>query len=331
MRFLVIIAIVFPIQCFGQQNLIPNWSFEQRRLDFWGDTICSLGSSPIHHTNYWSIARGSVDYMNECHNEDNPSYGVPSNIFGTQPAYDGVAYAHFLSYYYDETGWGGTNIREMLWLPLPDSLRSGMEYSFQFKVSLADSAQYATNKIGALFTHFDTRYLVHEEFFNYQPQIESSGEIINNNDGWVNIGGQFVAEGGEQYLTIGTFHSDDSLIVEQLRPFYYAEAYGHYGYSSYYIDAVELYESHRIDVNENDQIVLQVYPNPTKGNITLDLGLEPIQLTIATYNTLGALIESEVKSVVGPFNYAMPKENGVYLVQLIVPNGAIYNLKVVKE
>jgi hypothetical protein len=330
MRFLLIIAIVFPIQCFSQQNLIPNWSFEQRRIDVWGDTICSLGNSSIYHTEYWGNSEGSVDYLHECHNANNPTYGVPSNVFGNQYAFDGVAYAHFVSYAYFQMNFG-TNVREMVWLELPDSLKSGQGYLFRFKISLADSAMYATNKIGGLFTDFDTRYLNDEEFFQFQPQVESSSEILGDKDGWMNVEGQFIAHGGEKYLTIGTFHSDEDLLVQQQRPLYYADWYGYFGSGHYYLDAVELYEDNSIGVNEYGNRDLKVYPNPTNDHLRIEVGDAFKNGTYNIFNSYGSIVANGRIEAGSYFEYTLEQSTGMYIIQFLGSHGVTGSAKVVKE
>jgi hypothetical protein len=311
-------------------NLIPNWSFEIRETDINGDTICSLGSSTIYHTEFLGSARGSVDYMNACHNAQNSNYGVPTNIFGSQDAFDGKAYAHFVSYLNYSENW-----REFVWLPLADSLKAGQGYTFRMRVSRADSSEFGSDKIGAFFSAEDTRYFVvnqfENDFFNVQPQVESPGGpnyIISDTIGWTTIEGQFVAGGGEKFLTIGSFHSDGNLFIQQLAPLPYYEFYGYMGSATYYLDAVELYENNSIGIQE-PEFTFSIYPNPATSNLTIEskTPLTHVWLSDLTGRRLSALGNQGQQWSMDVIGFS----HGIYLVEAITEDGKRSVQKVVVE
>lgn len=74
-----------------------------------------------------------------------------------------------------------------------------------------------------------------------------------------------------------------------------------------------------------------LYPNPTSDRIQIDIGTASKQLTVNAYNMLGELVQTETITTNGPIEYDMPKEKGVYLIQLMHSDGHVSNLKVVKE
>jgi outer membrane protein OmpA-like peptidoglycan-associated protein len=88
----------------------------------------------------------------------------------------------------------------------------------------------------------------------YQPQVMNSVEYpLMDTQGWMEITGDFVAEGGETFLTIGNFlsaansgYTDDTLLLTYLLP-------GSY----YYIDDVWLYCLDCDDDDYNDEPLTQ--------------------------------------------------------------------------
>jgi hypothetical protein len=254
----------------GQTNLIPNWSFEELR---WPDSEfpCPSSGGGISLTNYWGSAHGSVDYFNSCSNEDWSNFGVPNNQYGYQNAFEGEAYGHLAAYsiFFD-------NAREYLWMELPDSLKSGQGYLFKCHVSLADSVNFAVANIGALFTSVDTRFLPIDSFIVAKPQVESPDSfVLEEKENWMEISGQFVAQGGEKYMTIGVFRSEDQLTVQQVSS--HPPLVNNWDASSYLIDGVELYEDNSIGIAEQEQEVFNLWPNPTDGQVNLSYEVQEAQ------------------------------------------------------
>lgn len=254
--------------CFAQENLIPNHGFEELR-----DTTlmypCPTSTGQIVKANYWKSADGSVDYYNACSNDLFPNFGVPWNWMGFQEAFEGEAYAGIGIYsevYPD--------IREYLWIELPNHLRTGQGYYFEMQVSLNDSPNFAVSGLGALFTSDDTRYWGDEDFFDAIPQVENSqSNLLDDRENWMRVGGQFVAQGGEKYLTIGLFRTDaeDNIQRVSSNPF----VTENWEYSAYFIDGVVLLEDNSIGIWEQETISTTIYPNPTEGEgITLAYAMQ---------------------------------------------------------
>ncbi len=227
------------------------------------------GGGQIYIAKYWGNARGTCDYFNACSNDIWPSFGVPQNMYGYQMANDGDAYAMLASYtpVFE-------NAREYLWQELPLVLHGGQGYRLSFRVSLKDSANFAINSIGGLLTKDDTRYWEKADFFEVETQVESDPlTLLDDKEGWMTVSGTFVAEGGEKYLTIGTFKRDDELWFERVDSF--PQIVYNWESSSYYIDVVELYEDNSIGIEESPLVSSNVYPNPTiNGWVKLEYSLK---------------------------------------------------------
>ncbi len=214
---------------------------------------------------HWGNATGNCDYFNSCSNEVWPSFGMPQNRMGNQSALNGDAYANVGCY--------STHLvdaREYLWQELPQVLRGGQRYTLKFSVNLPDSLNFAINSIAGLLTKDDTRYWEKADFFDAVPQVESNPDsLLGDKEDWMPVSGSFVAEGGERYLTIGTFKRDADLWSDRVSDNLNWDEAG------YYIDVVELYEDNSIGIEESPLVSSNVYPNPTTtGWVRLEYSLK---------------------------------------------------------
>lgn len=210
------------------QNLVPNHSFEQY------DT-CPYSASQILFAAPWFqpnisagsvINSGSTDYYNIC---DTTSIwgGVPDNFPGYQYAKTGVAYAGINVSFNN----GQSNGREYLEIKLNDSLINGRKYCAQFYISLADTCQNAIDAIGIYFSLDSLLY--NGSTYQYIPAIpqvsNTQGNIISAKENWTLISGEFIANGGETFITIGNFFPDSLTNADTT------------GLAYYYIDDVSVY------------------------------------------------------------------------------------------
>ncbi|MCC7301695.1 MAG: gliding motility-associated C-terminal domain-containing protein [Bacteroidia bacterium] len=197
MRVLLIIKVVLTGATLNAQtNLVPNWSFE--------DTIaCPTSVGQLNNTPYWFSGNiGTPDYFNECATVPSQA-GVPQNGFGYQYARTGQTYVGVLTYQ------AGFSPREYVEVKLIDSLEQGKRYCVSFYVSLGASsapidAFHAVFSPDTIFGSFLTN-------LPNQPDVSNpSGNSISDTGSWVLISGTYIASGGEAYITIGNFYSDDS-------------------------------------------------------------------------------------------------------------------------
>jgi len=73
------------------------------------------------------------------------------------------------------------------------------------------------------------------------------------------------------------------------------------------------------------------YPNPTTGNIRLDLGQTAENITLNVLNVHGALIHTEELNNVQTHQLTLPEISGIYFIQLMDAEGRIETQKVVRE
>ena len=215
------------MQSAKSQNLIPNPSFEIY-------TKCPVLSGNLEYAVPWVNATMSTpDLFNKCAGDScnsNTAHGcVPTNWQGSQVPHSGEGYAGFFVY---ETEYRDT--REYIQVRLASPLIPGKEYKLSFYVSLSDISTYAIKNIGAVVTDTKINRTDLSVFKGFSPQVESDS-VIRNQEEWTLISGCFIANGGEEYLTIGNFETDSSTtrvsVSTNIR-----------GHVYYYLDDVSLVE-----------------------------------------------------------------------------------------
>ena len=221
--YINIIFILLSSVCFSQTNLVPNPSFE--------DTVhCPISSGEIANAEFWFsplTPLSSSDYFNSC----SPSANVPNSPLGFQQAHTGNAFAGIILYAHISS-----NYREYIETKLTSLLIQNKKYCIEFYVNLANASKFALDKIGLLISNDS---IINDSLttINKIPQIENLvGNIISDTVNWVKISGEFIAQGGEQFITIGNFYSYSSTNIDTIG---YPIAVDSYAY--YYIDDVSVY------------------------------------------------------------------------------------------
>ena len=176
------------------QNLVPNPSFETF-------TGCPTAPAQIPNCPPWFIPAGhggSPDFHHVC---GSTTFGVPSNVFGSQLARTGSGYIGFV------TARLGT-LREYSQVQLTSPLSAGVTYTVEAYVTLSDGSGIGTD--GYQF-YFSNTPLTGSgsAAIPVTPQVShTTCSNVTDKINWVPVGGTFVASGGEQYMTIGNFEPD---------------------------------------------------------------------------------------------------------------------------
>ncbi len=221
-------------------NLIYNGSFEEHNS-------CPQKIEPygqmMEVEAWWQPTGGSSDYYHPCGGRQ---CQVPKNKLGYQFPRSGEAMVGIYT--------SKTDYREYIQTELKEPLQKGERYYLSFYVSLSEMSYGAVATIGGLFTEERIKDNTRELFTNNDKQTHSNGirqkiakifspQVVNrfsrpllDTENWEKIEGEFIAEGGERFLTIGNFYPAEQSNV--LFPAYLKEILpGAY----YYIDDVELY------------------------------------------------------------------------------------------
>ena len=191
------------------ENLVFNPSFEEhRKCPMKIDALGVMTEADA----WWQPTSGSSDYFNACGSRE---CNVPHNKMGFQEAHGGNAYCGI--YCSQEL------YREYLQTELKEPLVAGKRYRVSFWVSLADKSPFAVATLGAMLTpqrlEDSTHGILMEREMttldgsntqsiatHFEPQVlNSMDNILDNTKEWVEVSGEFIANGGERFLTIGNF------------------------------------------------------------------------------------------------------------------------------
>lgn len=186
----------------SQTNLVPNYSFE--------DTIndCAVVMTFYSKVKNWYPAKESPDYYNTCANPFfYPEFStLPNNCRGYQHSKSGIAFGGIGLYYLTNQSDSINISSELMGVKLKQPLKPNTCYYGEFYISLSEASDIAMNRIGMLFTQ-NTYTLNYQNFDNVsQPQIKwDTTKYFKDTLNWTKVSGSFIAQGGEEYLTIGNF------------------------------------------------------------------------------------------------------------------------------
>lgn len=205
------IALVYTgtLRAQSDSNLVYNPSFEEyRRCPQKIDALGVMREADA----WWQPTGGSSDYFNVCGGRE---CSVPRNKMGFQNAHSGEDYCGI--YCSQEL------YREYLQTELITPLVANKRYRVSLWVSLAEKSPHAVATLGVLLTRERVEdsargILMERENSSlenngnqsiatyFAPQVTNpSDEVLNNSKEWTEIRGEFVAKGGERFLTIGNF------------------------------------------------------------------------------------------------------------------------------
>ncbi|MCF8296183.1 MAG: T9SS type A sorting domain-containing protein [Saprospiraceae bacterium] len=222
----ILFLLLITVNTVISQNLVPNPSFEiysqlpytYTQLDFAVPWFAPMGGG------------GSSDYFH--------SLGINTTYWG-EPR-NGMAYAGITLFTSPNNQY-----REFIEVKLTEPLIKSTKYCVIFYVSLVDLAKYAISNYSAYFspdTLKQNSSFTLDSIFALKPQIHITNYIISDTAGWTKISGEFIAKGGEQFMTIGNFDNNANTNY-QLVNFGQWVAYYIYDDISVYPCDLEVYEA----------------------------------------------------------------------------------------
>ena len=289
------------IYCKAQiNNLVPNPSFEEY------DTCPEVVSQISYAASWFQPTLGTCDYFNACCTGTpmGGGVGVPNNLKGFQNARTGNAYSGICLFAIVPEPY-----REYIETRLINSLIAGKTYCVQFYVSLANSSTIATDSIGVYFTTDSLVNNTIQTTITCLNQIQNpTGSYLNDTLNWMKVSGQFVANGGENFMTIGNFNNVNLLDI-----------------SYYYIDDVSVYLCS--DSLENKISIPNIFtPNNDNSNDEFEIKNLPKGAQVKIYNRWGALLFESNE----PLNYwdgrtksGTPVPDGIYYYLITLPQGGV--------
>ncbi len=182
----------------AQKNLVPNSGFEE-----YVKCPVTFSTDPLHFgPNNWSSAtQGTPDYFNRCSIGD---MHVPNNWAGVSHAHSGFAYAGIYAW-----NTGKKNYREYVQCKLTEPMKADLFYKIQFFYRLSSYSVYAIDRIGLALSNTEVK-VSYDTLLHIQPVINETKDLATLTNAWMSASAKIQAKGGEQYLIIGNFSSNDS-------------------------------------------------------------------------------------------------------------------------
>lgn len=305
--FLLILFVLSMANFCHAQNLVPNYSFELY------DT-CPFSSGQIYYSSPWiDPTNSSSDYFNSC---NTMGLSVPSNFIGSQFAKDGSAYAGFIAYVKPN----GSNNREYIQTRLTQKLLNNRCYELSFYVSIGDFNQFGVNTLSAHFS--DTSIYLNSCFWcplPYTPQVvfTSTTNYIGDKNNWTKLTSTYLANGGEEFLTIGNFMYDSNTVATTISPYTLAD------FSYYYIDSISVIELPPCDTSsqvlESDLFVPNAFsPNGDGYNDYYHILGNFKNIDFIIYNRWGEKVfqTTDINFAWDGTSNGRPLNNGVYFYSL---------------
>jgi OmpA-OmpF porin, OOP family len=205
----------------AQENLVANGGFEE----FFS---CPSGLADFTVSDWIPATGGSSDYFNTCNLS---SVSIPANIVGYQNAHSGNGYCGIVSGFENPN----ENQREYIQTQLLSELIAGKEYVFSGFFSLADSSRYCVKNLGITFSSTAIGGAFGTPISFSPVQIFPENTALCDTGVWAEAKVNYIAQGGENYLTVGLFFDDNSSQIELVNPLKVDFAY-------YYIDDISVKE-----------------------------------------------------------------------------------------
>ena len=322
LHFFIFYFILSLFNSTAQTNLVPNFSFEiYNDCPEHGEIVKAIPWLSSYRYIINSPLINSSDFYNICNNNINNNFGIPCPNIGL-----GV---YFCQFPHSGNGFAGIcviqpgffNYREYLEVKLTDSLKQGKKYCVEFWINFAGD-KYATDALGACLSK-DTLYGLGGQWvclINAIPQINNPpGNILKDTINWVLISDTMIAQGGEQFITIGNFKNDEQTFLDTVNYYSFPIAY-------YLIDDVSVRECEPVMPKPDGNIV--VYPNPVDDELAMEAKWNTGLITFDIYNTIGQIVYKGSmvdKTVVYTEGFAA----GVYMIRLKYGGRVVYK-KVVK-
>ncbi len=192
------------------QNLVPNPSFEmtERCPTPYGGMPYDLASNV---TGWYTANCGSPDLISLDCGTEHALY----NTLAPRALMFGEQYARTGNNYIDISHYG---FCDYLGARLLEPLEANEAYEVKFYVSCGDNARYATDNIGIYFSTTEIKYqklngtsvptgaCLDGNRFDFVPQVRTTpGNFLIDYENWVEVSDIYVAAGGEEYITIGSF------------------------------------------------------------------------------------------------------------------------------
>jgi outer membrane protein OmpA-like peptidoglycan-associated protein len=186
-----------------EENLVENGSFENLE-----GKLKALGC--IDNAKPWMSPTGArADIFTPSKVLD---INTPENKYGKEDAKEGKNYAGIVGFSY-----GDAIPRTYIMAHLNTPLKKGMKYCVKFNLSLAELSKYASNKIGVKFSEKQFGTDSKTSIIEKTDVLDRNDKVFNAVYNWDQVCGTYYAQGGEKFITIGNFTSNENTKSEKIK------------------------------------------------------------------------------------------------------------------
>jgi len=296
------------------QNLVPNPGFESPVTCIgvpWSNTL-EL-AAPWFSPNLATPDLYTTELTSECGNE--MTVEDPNDIGLYRVPWDGQRYVGL----YLLLGIDGST-KEYSSARLNSDLIPGDSYVIRMRYSVSTAFRFAVERFGVYFSP-DSLAQDDPGLLNVQPQILFSGDpFLDVVDGWALVEGQFVANGTERFMTIGSFDASSDMDVLEISGSSFLSAY-------YLLDKIELVNT-ELENGIRSELWLR---QSVSGDLILDWQGGELAHAMDVWDASGRWLQHEGFAPSGtPLAFSSSLPSGVYVVRLEL-DGKVIVAKWVKE
>lgn len=233
------------------QNMVPNGGFEEFNNcpTNWAGIVYSPSYNAFPNVKAWisPLEMTTPDYFNACASVAS-KVNIPNTFLGPHDAHSGDGCAGIIAYNNSQQN---GEYREYIEAKLDAPLIAGHQHRVVFYVSTnydPTISQYnyiGIDRIGATFTTSQVSITPDKFLMLDYSVVNSANNFIISTNSWVKIEDTFIAQGGEEWITIGSFKNSTT-------PFSKVQVYpavqnpGTEDYSYIYIDDVSVRDLDKI-------------------------------------------------------------------------------------
>lgn len=289
----------------AQENLVPNGSFEMCTPNS-GNEAGYFGADGWYNPN-----AGTSDFYSDV--EANPSCFLTNvNVsLGEDPqgltAFEGNQFVGMYAYHPQFC------LRELIQCKLTEPLQANVKYCVGFYVRTSFQMNNATDGIGIQLSADSIVDFGSTCVLPMSVSIQTPlGNPLLNTESWTYISGDYLASGGEVYLTLGNVMADEDLTISELTGTTVNES------AYYFYDDVSVINCDIANSISEEQLQFSLFPNPAHNELNIQTrGVLDVIRIFAADGRLAEEIPSPQCQTISLNGYAL----GSYFIQLISTDG----------
>ena len=204
MKTTALLLFIFLVYTYHAQvaNLVENGSFEIIK-----GKVKGLGC--VEASDDWkNVTSAKADlFVKE---NKLPILLTSGNTYGKEDPKEGDNYAGLVVYSPKDK-----IARNYITSPLAQPMLKGKKYCVSMYISLAEGSKFATNNLGINFHKKQPKQEDNKTIVEKTAILHHQSKIMNATYGWEKVCGTYMADGGEEFITIGNFTATDKTKTEK--------------------------------------------------------------------------------------------------------------------